>query len=404
MESPPFRHIVAVIIYREGVTMQTAIGYLRVSTREQGRSGLGLAAQRHDIEAYGAREGFNVKSWHQDIQTGAGKDALLLRPGLAAALKEARSGRCPLMVSRLDRLSRNVHFITGLMEHKVHFVVAAFGRDCDAFTLHIYASIAEQERRMISERIKAAAAVRKRRGLKSGLALRSRAERLRVAALGKAAIIKATLEQAEAYRPYIEWAFRQPGVDGGAISYRAAADKLNRRNVESPMGRAWSGHQLGRTARRLGLHHPPGYLKDDVVRERVRAIWTRNPDCTIKQVVARIEAEHPLGICRAGLHLKACRMSAAKRSTLQRRVGWHVDRWSPTRLRIGDIMKQNPEIIGRQIIEKLGPTGHPVRLQWVWRVMAEYRRGSAKRNQRMNRRYYLSKRARLGKLKTQRTK
>ena len=57
--------------------MKHAIGYLRVSTREQGRSGLGLAAQRHDIEAFGAREGFSVKSWYQDIQTGAGKDALL---------------------------------------------------------------------------------------------------------------------------------------------------------------------------------------------------------------------------------------------------------------------------------------------------------------------------------------
>ena len=70
--------------------MKHAIGDLRVSTREQGRSGLGLAAQRHDIGAFGAREGFSVGSWYQDIQTGAGKDALLLRAGLAAALKEAR--------------------------------------------------------------------------------------------------------------------------------------------------------------------------------------------------------------------------------------------------------------------------------------------------------------------------
>jgi DNA invertase Pin-like site-specific DNA recombinase len=63
--------------------------------------------------------------------------------------------RCPVIVSRLDRLWRNVHCITGLMEHKVHFVVAALGRDCDDFTLQIYASLAEAERRMISERIKA---------------------------------------------------------------------------------------------------------------------------------------------------------------------------------------------------------------------------------------------------------
>jgi DNA invertase Pin-like site-specific DNA recombinase len=73
--------------------MQTPIGYLRVSTREQGRGGLGLAAQRFEIEEFGKREGFSVKSWHQDVQTGARADALLLRPGLAAALKEARAAR-----------------------------------------------------------------------------------------------------------------------------------------------------------------------------------------------------------------------------------------------------------------------------------------------------------------------
>jgi hypothetical protein len=64
----------------------------------------GLAAQRSEIEAFGVREGFAVRSWHQDVQTGAGADALLLRPGLSSALKEAKSARCPLIVSRLDRL------------------------------------------------------------------------------------------------------------------------------------------------------------------------------------------------------------------------------------------------------------------------------------------------------------
>ena len=101
--------------------MKEAVGYLRVSTKEQGRSGLGLAAQRFAIEAFGSREGLCVRSWFQDCQTGAGKDALQLRRGLAAALKQARALRCPLIVSRLDRLSRNVHFIAGLMEHKVAF-------------------------------------------------------------------------------------------------------------------------------------------------------------------------------------------------------------------------------------------------------------------------------------------
>jgi len=77
--------------------MQSAI--LRVSTQEQGRSGLGLKAQRHEIEVFGEREGFAVRSWHKDVQAGAGADAQLLRPGLATALKQAKSARCPLIVS-----------------------------------------------------------------------------------------------------------------------------------------------------------------------------------------------------------------------------------------------------------------------------------------------------------------
>ena len=196
--------------------MKDAGGYLRVSTREQGRSGLGLAAQRHDIETFSVKEGFLIKSWHQDIQTGAGKDALLMRSGLAAALKDARAQRCPLIVSRLDRLSRNVHFITGLMEHKVHFVVAALGRECDDFTLHIYASLAEQERKMISERIKAALA-RSRNKHKLGVRShrkQTKAFRRHIQACAAAALRKAAMERAEAYRIHIEWALNQPGIGG----------------------------------------------------------------------------------------------------------------------------------------------------------------------------------------------
>jgi DNA invertase Pin-like site-specific DNA recombinase len=356
--------------------MKDAIGYLRVSTREQGRSGLGLAAQRTDIEAFSAREGFSIRSWYQDIQTGAGKDALLLRPGLAGALKEARSARRALIVSRLDRLSRNVHFITGLMEHKVHFIVAAFGRDCDEFTLHIYASVAEQERKMISERVKAALAARKLKGLKSGLARRSRRERRRIGALGRAALIKAIMEQAEAYRPHIEWAFRQPGLGGRQISYCGAAKELNERNIESPMGRRWSGHQLKRTARHLGLHHPPGYLKDEVVRVRVQALWKQYPDCTVNQVIASGDIEHRLGIVRAGAHLHAVRSAAANRSPAQKRVGWRVDRWTAQRIRIAEILKREPHLTGKKVLERLG-TAHTGSLQWIRYVMRQFRRGSA---------------------------
>ncbi len=351
--------------------MQSAIGYLRVSTREQGRSGLSLAAQRFDIEAFGAREGFSIRSWYQDIQTGAGKDALLLRLGLATALKEAKSAHCPLIVSRLDRLSRNVHFVATLMEHRVHFIVAQLGRDCDEFTLHIYACLAEQERKLISERAKAAAEVAKGRGTKFGLQLRSKSWQRHVSAMGSAVIAQEAMERAQAHRVHIEWALRQPGLDGGPISYRAAANKLNERNIESPTGQHWKGHALKRMARRLGLDHPPGYLKDDRVRARVQAIWRAHPDCTAKQVVANFGLEHPIGLERAGVVLKQVRMAAASGSSVQKAVGWRVDRWTTKRIRIGEVLRRHPEFTGRQVIEKLGLDA-PSRLHWVWQVMGEY--------------------------------
>jgi hypothetical protein len=145
------------------------------------------------------------------------------------------------------------------MELKVHFVVAALGRDCDEFTLHIYASLAEQERKMISERIKAAKAVAKRKGQKFGFELRSKAERRRVIALGIAAWEKAAVERAEAYRLHIEWALRQPGLYGRPIAFSSAAGKLNERNIESPMGGRWTGLnrvQHGRPGRRLSARRP----------------------------------------------------------------------------------------------------------------------------------------------------
>jgi hypothetical protein len=184
------------------------------------------------------------------------------------------------------------------------------------------------------------------------------------------------MEQAEAYRPYIEWAFRQPGLNGRQISYRGASEELNRRNIESPMGRRWSGHQLARTARRLGLQHPPGYMKNHVVRARVHELWSQNPSCTRDQVVANIGLEHGIGLVRAGAHLRAVRQAAAKRSRAQKRVGWRIDRFTALRIRIGELLKRQPKLLGREVIEKLG-LGHSVRIQWVWYVMQQYRRGSA---------------------------
>ena len=87
-----------------------------------------------------------------EVETGKGADALDRRPQLAAALATARQAKCPVLVAKLDRLSRDVAFIAGLMAQRVPFIVAELGADADPFMLHLYAALAEKERRQISER------------------------------------------------------------------------------------------------------------------------------------------------------------------------------------------------------------------------------------------------------------
>jgi DNA invertase Pin-like site-specific DNA recombinase len=375
--------------------MKDAIGYLRVSTQEQGRSGLGLAAQRFDIEHFGQREGFSVTSWHQDIQTGAGKDAILLRPGLAAALKEARTARCALIVSRLDRLSRNVHFIAGLMEHKVHFVVALFGRDVDNFTLHIYASIAEQERKMMSERIRASTLIAKSQGRKFGVQLRPKSWQRKLNALGRTVLIQQANERAQAYRVYVEWALGRPGVKDRPITFGAAARRLNARNIETPRGKRWGGFQLKNMARRLGIDHPLTRIPEKFARARVRALYELHPDLTGEQVIANMGTAHPMWVPRAWMLLKECRRDAAKRSPVHKQVGWPLDRRTATRIRIGELWKRNPDSTGKQVIEKL-KLGPDLALGWVQKIMNECWRAYAKptpKHRRIGRRFYNPRRA-----------
>jgi DNA invertase Pin-like site-specific DNA recombinase len=378
--------------------MQEAIGYLRVSTREQGRSGLSLEAQRRDIETFGERQSISIRSWYQDVQTGAGRDPLILRPGLAAALEEARRSDCALLVSRLDRLSRNVHFITGLMEHKVHFIVTAFGRDCDEFTLHIYASLAEQERKLISERCKAAAATLKRRGKKLGLALKSKAWQRHVRELGSAALHKAAQDRAEAYRQHIEWALRQPAIYGRGrpISLQGAANKLNDRNVASPYGGRWNGTQLRIMARRIGIEHPAGHLLKDAARAYVRAIWKKHPEITAVELIDKMGPDRPLGATRAWRLLRECRMEVALRSSTQKGIGWVLDRKTVARIQISALWKKHPALTARQVIKKLG-TERSVTIPWVQKVLRECWRGSRKHSRKQwlkGRRIHNSGRAR----------
>src|ERR1051325_6043243 len=148
--------------------MEAAVAYYRVSTRQQQRSGLGIEAQRAAVQRFAEAENLTIIAEFVEAETGKGADALDRRPQLAAALAAARQAKCSILVSKLDRLSRDVAFVAGLMAQRVPFIVAELGRDADPFMLHLYAALAEKERRLISERTKAALAAKKAAGAKLG--------------------------------------------------------------------------------------------------------------------------------------------------------------------------------------------------------------------------------------------
>ena len=150
--------------------MMQAVAYCRVSSREQGRSGLGLEAQKAAIERFCEQdEDLKIATWYTEVESGARvSDTLAKRPQLAAALDHARILGGPVIVSKLDRLSRDVHFISGLMVQGVEFIPCELGRQSDPFMLHLFAALAEKERALISERTTAALAALKARGVKLG--------------------------------------------------------------------------------------------------------------------------------------------------------------------------------------------------------------------------------------------
>lgn len=147
-----------------------AIAYCRVSSREQGRSGLGLEAQRAAILAFCAQDAeLEIVEWFTEVESGKRvSDTLKARPQLAAALLRAAQHKGPVIVSKLDRLSRDVHFISGLMVHGVEFIACELGRQSDPFMLHLFAALAEKERALISQRTTAALAALKARGTALG--------------------------------------------------------------------------------------------------------------------------------------------------------------------------------------------------------------------------------------------
>jgi DNA invertase Pin-like site-specific DNA recombinase len=208
--------------------MRAAVAYCRVSTGKQERSGLGLEAQQDALARFCKSEGFTLASTYIETESGADDN----RPELNKALAEAKRLRCPLMVSKLDRLSRDTHFITGLMKHRTSIVVTELGETVEPFVLQLMAVVAEQERRLISQRTKAALVRAKARGVVLG-GYRHDGSNTRLPAL----------ERAEALRPVLE--------ELADLSHNAAAKALNERGITTAQGKPWTAMQVSRVRARL---------------------------------------------------------------------------------------------------------------------------------------------------------
>jgi DNA invertase Pin-like site-specific DNA recombinase len=221
-----------------------AIAYYRVSTAKQGRSGLGLEDQKKKVADYIASTSAKLLAPpYVEVET-ATKLSLENRPELAKAIAHAKRAKAVLVIAVLDRLGRNVAFVSGLMECGVDFVCADAPND-DKFVLHMKASMAEEEGRKISLRTKDALAAAKARGTKLGSAGAKNLTRegtLRGSAAGVAAIRAA---KAEAYS-FVAPVVADIKAQNPDMSLRAIAKALNEMGETTRNGSAWTAVQVSR--------------------------------------------------------------------------------------------------------------------------------------------------------------
>jgi DNA invertase Pin-like site-specific DNA recombinase len=220
------------------------ISYLRVSTARQGISGLGLEAQREAVANYLNGGRWSLVQEVVEVESGKRND----RPAIAEALRLCRLHRATLIIAKLDRLARNVHFISSLMEAGVEFIACDFPQ-ANRLTVHILAAVAEHEASMISARTTAALAAAKARGKRLG-GLRGKPERMKtMAAKGNSASVEArqtsAAKRAADLLPVIE------GLRGqGTHSLLGIAAKLNARGISAPRGGQWTATQVSRVLKR----------------------------------------------------------------------------------------------------------------------------------------------------------
>ena len=217
-------------------TTQKAVSYLRVSTVRQGESGLGLEAQRDSVARYLASIGASLVQEFEEVETGKGSNALDKRPKLRDAIALAKKQKAILVIAKLDRLARNVHFISGLMETGIEFRCCDFPT-ADRTMLHMYAVMAEHEGRRISQRVSDALQAKKRRGEVVGNAAS-------LVSLNGVRSAQAT-EFAAKLQPVLS------GLIAKNLNQRAMVAELNAVGIKTARGGEWSLMQLQRVLARM---------------------------------------------------------------------------------------------------------------------------------------------------------
>jgi DNA invertase Pin-like site-specific DNA recombinase len=216
------------------------IAYYRVSTARQGRSGLGLDAQRQAVTDFLNGGSWKLVGEYTEVESGKNSD----RPQLAEALKACRVHRATLVIAKLDRLSRDAHFLLGLQNAGVKFVAADMP-EANEMIVGIMAVVAQAERKMISRRTKEALAAAKARGVKLG-GFRGRAGTAEDCAKATAARQAKAAAQAADLMPTINDVRAELLAGGEKTTLRAIAKKLNERDVKAPRGGEWSAVQVSR--------------------------------------------------------------------------------------------------------------------------------------------------------------
>jgi DNA invertase Pin-like site-specific DNA recombinase len=228
--------------------MAGIIAYYRVSTKQQGESGLGLEGQQTAVNAHARQMGETILARYIEVESGKRVD----RPELARALAHARRSKATLVVAKLDRLARNVAFLSALMDSTVPFV-ACDNPHANRLTLHILAAVAEAEALAISQRTKAALAAAKARGQLLGSARPGHwegREDARLTALEKARTVATRSVSARATEAYADLAPALAELRGKGLSLQAIAEELNKQGHTTRRGKPWNPVQVARVLER----------------------------------------------------------------------------------------------------------------------------------------------------------